>query len=60
MTEERKPKYVVRVRHKGADGDYCQIIRVYNNEYGNSFALFSVLIDRKADFDICFDEKEMC
>jgi len=58
MSEEQ-PRYVIRVRHPSKDGDYCQIIRVYNDEFRYSYALFIALIDSRKEFEIRFSELDV-
>ena len=58
MSEE-KPKLVIRVRHPYKDGEYCQVIRIFNDEYGIKYALFMALLDSHLEFEIRFSELEV-
>jgi len=51
----RNPKFVIRVHHT----DYCQIIRVFYDEFGVLCALFTALLDSHKEFEIRFSELEV-
>jgi len=55
MKQFENPKFVIRVHYT----DYCQIIRVFYDEFGMLCALFTALLDSHKEFEIRFSELEV-